>query len=183
MLFCFVTSSCQSETTETEEMDIVNICISSMHETALKISQIREDAILQQTRSEDIEKSTQILVDNFIGDTELCLSTLGFSGEELHQLRSEYGDTAFAFIGVYILNEELGANQTRFWTEEATDCLKEAVGLDVLAAIYEGAAELGWKHLFQKKMLKLALKTSVKYLGTVSSAIFIIGEWSWCISR
>ena len=52
--------------------------------------------------SEDIEKSTQILVDNFIGDTELCLSTLGFSGEELHQLRSEYGDTAFAFIGVYI---------------------------------------------------------------------------------
>ena len=45
-------------------------------------------------------------------------------------------------LSEYILNEELGANQTRFWTEEATDCLKEAVGLDVLAAIYEGAAEL-----------------------------------------
>lgn len=183
MLFCFTTFGCQTESVETEEEDVVDVCISSMYETALKISQIDDPEEILQTRAGSVDENIQILIDDFIGDTELCLSTIGFSGEELQNLRTEFGDVVFTFVGVYILNEELQSNQTRAWQDDAVDCLKEAVGLDILAAFYDGAAEMSWKQLFQKKMIKQALKTSAKYLGTVASGALILGEWSWCMFR
>lgn len=178
-----ISSGCETVKNHPEEEEFVEIAISSMYDTVLEIAQNREDFESHLTRTGCADAKSHILMDNFIGDTELCLSTIGFTGEELQKLRTEFGDAAFAFVGLYILSEEMESNnKTRSVADNAMDCLMEATGATFFQAMITGATDLTWK-VSLKKGLKLMLKTSAKFLNAPVSFIMLAGEWGYCMTR
>lgn len=131
------------------------------------------------TRNEELGREGEQLLADFVYETELCLSCIGFSNEDLSELKKEYGDYALTAIGLWILHQEAekDAIQTR---SAVVDCLLMAVGADVFASI---GSTLGtsWK-LVSKKVIKTALKQAAKYFIGPVGALIAVGEFSICMA-
>lgn len=120
------------------------------------------------------------LLSDFIYETELCLSCVGFSNEDLAEMKAEYGDYAMTAIGLWILDQERETNNISQTRSDVVDCLLMAVGADVFSSI---GSTLGtsWK-MVSKKVVKTALKQAAKYFIGPVGALVAVGEFTLCMA-
>ncbi len=131
------------------------------------------------TRNGNLEDEAALLLSDFVYETEVCLSCIGFTNDDLSDIKEECGDYALTAIGLWILQQENQgvSEQTR---SSVTNCLLVAVGADAFASVGNSLGTT-WKKV-TKKMVKVALKQAVKYFLGPVGALVAVSEFALCMA-
>ena len=202
MMLFFVSLSffnCQNE-------DLNEIESLSLEERVANLNDLSNDVMIffkeynkkEKNKSKFSKNETNKLLNPIINKTRKILAHLGLTKSDLEKVSGENVNSVYAVFGIALVakhKSNLNTKETNLFSREkgAWECLKEALGVDAIAAfaesayaLYGGEVAAGWAvdgaaaAAFRSAGLSAA-KSAIKRFAGGLGAIIVIAEFTICM--